>query len=155
MRHRNNASQVADMFRKTSTVSAGQATQASRIRGACAVLFTSLILSACSDPGEPLPGGYFISKVSSSEIQLNEPKYGGSILQLGTDLKEIGNHNEFIFGRSGGARGTTPGFFLLDTKSGALKVGLTETNWLGLTTAAGIPNPPKLVDPTRKKPLRQ
>ena len=143
------------MIRRKTDGSSGQATQASRIPGVVAVLFTSLILSACSDPGDPLPGGYFISKVSSSEIQLNEPKYGGSILQLGTDLKEVGNHNEFIFGRSGGARGTTPGFFLLDTKSGALKVGLTETNWLGLTMAAGIPNPPKLVDPTRKKPLRQ
>lgn len=143
------------MIRKKPGGSSGQATQASRIRGAVAVLFTTLILSACSDPGEPLPGGYFISRVSSSEIFLNEPKYGGSIIQLGTDLKEIGNHNEFIFGRSGGARGTTPGFFLLDTKSGTLKVGLTETNWLALTTAAGIPNPPRLIDPSHKKPLRQ
>ena len=105
------------MMRKKSDGSSGQATQASRIRGAWAALFTSLILSACSDPGEPLPGGYFISKVSSSEIFLNEPKYGGSIVQLGTDLQEIGNHNEFILGGSGGAGGTPHGTFSLETKS--------------------------------------
>ncbi len=120
-----------------------------------AAVCVSFILGGCSDPEPPLPGGYFIFKAGSSEIYLNEPKYNGSIPKLGTDLKAIGSHNDFIFGRSGSARGTTAGFFLLDTKSEALQVGLTETNWLAATAAAGIPQPPKLVDPTRKQPLKQ
>ena len=143
------------MLRTTSNQSERQPGPTSRIRTVVAIVLTSLALAACSDPGDPLPGGYFIFKAGSSEVYLNEPKYNGSIPKLGTDLLEIGNHDEFIFGLSGNARGTTPGFFLLDTKTGALQVGLTETNWLAATAAAGIPQPPDLVDPTRKKPIKQ
>jgi hypothetical protein len=119
------------------------------------VLLAALAITACSDREAPLPGGYFIFIASSSEMFLNEPKYGGSIPELGTDLEEIGNHNEFIFGRSGAGRGATPGYFLLNTKSGSLQTGLTHSNWLDLTTAAGIPNPPKLVNPARKNPRKR
>lgn len=119
------------------------------------VLLVALAITSCSDRGEPLPGGYFIFYASNSEMFLNEPKYGGSIPELGTDLQEIGNHNEFIFGRSGGARRATPGYFLLNTKTGAIKTGLTQSDWLSLTTAAGIPNPPILVNPARKSPLKR
>lgn len=120
-----------------------------------AVLFAALVLSSCSDPGDPLPGGYFIFVASGSEMYLNEPKHGGSIPELGTDLEEVGNHKQFIFGRSGGDRGATPGYFLLDTSSGSIKAGLTESNWLGLLTTAGIPDPPRLVNPARKRPIRR
>lgn len=143
------------MFGIASVMTGTHTARALRVRGAIAMLCAGFVLSGCSDPGAPLPGGYFIFKASSSEIYLNEPKFGGSIPKLGTDLKEIGNHNEFIFGRSGPARGATAGFFLLDTKSGALQVGLTETNWLAATVAAGVPQPPKLVDPSSKQPLKQ
>jgi hypothetical protein len=126
-------------------------------RGALA--FTALCLSfatvSCGDKGDPLPGGYFIFIASGSEMFLNEPKYGGSIPQLGTDLEEIGNHNEFIFGRSGADRGATPGYFLLNTKSGSIKTGLAEKDWLAELTAVRIPTPPKLVDPGSKSPRRQ
>ena len=122
---------------------------------AATMILAALGISSCSDRGEPLPGGYFIFMASSSEMFLNEPKHGGSIPELGTDLVEIGNHNEFIFGRSGARRGATPGYFLLNTKSGSIKTGLTQSNWLSLTTAAGIPNPPKLVNPARKSPLKR
>jgi hypothetical protein len=121
--------------------------------------FTVFCLSfatlSCGDKGDPLPGGYFIFIASSSEMILNEPKYGGSILELGTDLEEIGNHNEFIFGRSGADRGAAPGYFLLNTTSGSIKTGLAEKDWLAELTAVGIPTPPKLVDPSRKSPRRQ
>lgn len=119
------------------------------------VLLAALAFTSCSDRQAPLPGGYFIFIASSSEIILIEPQYGGSILELGTDLQEIGHHNEFIFGRSGAARGATPGYFLLNTKSGSIKTGLTESNWLSLTSAAGIPNSPKLVNPNRQMPIKR
>lgn len=122
---------------------------------AAAPLFLALATASCSDPGEPLPGGYFIFIVNSSEMILNEPKYRGSIPELGTDLEEIGHHNEFIFGRSGSARRTTPGYFLLNTRTGVIKTGLSESDWLRLTAEAGIPNPPVLVDPARQRPNRR
>lgn len=120
-----------------------------------AMLFAAFAITSCSDRQGPLPGGYFIFIASDSEVFLNEPKYGGSIPELGTDLKEIGHHNEFIFGRSGANRKTTPGYFLLDTKNGSIKTGLTESNWLGLTAAAGIPNPPRLVNPVQQMPIKR
>lgn len=124
-----------------------------------ALTFTVLCLSfatvSCGDKKDPLPGGYFIFIASNSEMYLNEPKYGGSIPELGTDLEEIGNHNEFIFGRSGADRGATPGYFLLNTKSGSIKTGLAEKGWLAELTAVGIPTPPKLVNPGSKSPRRQ
>ncbi|MGE4109043.1 MAG: hypothetical protein AB7F66_17730 [Bacteriovoracia bacterium] len=119
------------------------------------LLPAALLLTSCSDPGEPLPGGYFIFIAGSSEMFLNEPKYGGSIPELGTDLEEIGNHREFIFGRSGSDRGSTAGYFLLDTKDGSIRTGLTESNWLVLTKEAGIPTPPRLVYPPRKSPNKR
>ncbi len=120
-----------------------------------AALSAIMPLASCSDHSAPLPGGYFISMASNSEAFLSEPTYGGSILELGTDLLEIGHHNEFIFGRSGAARGTPPGYFLLNTKDGSLHAGLTESDWLSLTDAAGIPKPPKLVPPSRQPPVRR
>lgn len=115
----------------------------------------AMVATSCSDPGEPLPGGYFIFVASDSEMVLNEPKYNGSIVGLGTDLQEIGNHQEWIFGRSGGRRGSKSGYFLLDTKSGVIKAGLAESDWLGLLREAGVPQPPKLVHPKRKSPLKR
>lgn len=122
---------------------------------AATVLFVALAVTSCSDRQEPLPGGYFIAMASRSEMFLGEPKYGGNIPELGTDLEEIGHHQEFIFGRNGADRGTKPGYFLLDTKSGSIKAALKESDWLGLTAAAGIPQPPKLLPPARQTPIKR
>lgn len=122
---------------------------------AATVLFVALAVTSCSDRQEPLPGGYFIAMASRSEMFLGEPRYGGNIPELGTDLEEIGHHQEFIFGRSGADRGTKPGYFLLDTKNGSIKAALKESDWLGLTAAAGIPQPPKLLHPSRQKPIKR
>jgi hypothetical protein len=113
------------------------------------------VLASCQKSGDPLPTGYSIFIASSSEIFLEEPKYGGSISQLGTDLEEVGNHNEFIFGRSGPDRGSPSGYFLLDTRDGSIKTGLGHAEWLAETKAAGIPSPPELVSPSRKTPQRR
>lgn len=119
------------------------------------MLLVAAAVTACSERRAPLPGGYFIFIASGSEIVLNEPKYRGSLPELGTDLQAIGHHHEFIFGRSGAARGSTPGYFLLNTQDGSITAGLTEANWLSLTSAAGIPNPPQLVNPARQPPVKR
>ena len=126
-----------------------------RLALAFTVLHLSLQSVSCRNKEDPLPGGYFIFVASDSEIFLNEPTYGGSIPQLGTDLEQVGNHHEFIFGRSGADRGAAPGYFLLNTKSGAIKTGLAENDWLAELTSAGVPAPPILVDPRSKSPRRQ
>ena len=119
------------------------------------VLCMSFAIVSCGEKGDPLPGGYFIFIASGSEMFLNEPKYGGSIPELGTDLEQIGNHNEFIYGRSGADRGATPGYFLLNSENGSIKIGLAEKDWLTELTAMGIPTPPELVSPGRKSPRKR
>lgn len=111
------------------------------------------LLTACSDPGDPLPGGYSVFVASNSEIMLVEPKYGGSVPELDTDLQSLGNFKEYIYGESGSNKGTTPGFFLLNTTDGSVKAGLSEADWLKELGAAGIPSPPELTGPARKRPI--
>ena len=72
----------AAMFGMASVMTGTHTARALRVRGAIAMLCAGFVLSGCSDPGAPLPGGYFIFKASSSEIYLNEPKFGGSIPKL-------------------------------------------------------------------------
>lgn len=119
------------------------------------VLIISLAPGCSPVDKTPLPAGYSIFMVSNSEIFLEEPKYGGSIPELGTDLLAIGSHNEFIFGLCGTNRNTKPGYFLLDTRTGKLRNGLQETNWVGLVAEAGIPVPAPLVNPRWKRPLKR
>jgi len=120
------------------------------------LLIASLVMPKQKQiPATYLPGGYFIFYASRSEIILNEPKYGGGIIALGTDLEEIGHHKEFIFGRSGSDRGATPGYFLLNTESGEIQVGLSESVWLEQTSQAGIPSPPILIDPAKQPPVKR
>ena len=128
--------------------------RSTRLRVVIACLGVS-VLSSCKENRDPLPAGYSIFIVSNSEMFLEEPKYGGSIPELGTDLEEVGNHKEFIFGRSGPDRGSRSGYFLLDTRDGSIKTGLSHADWLTATKAAGIPNPPTLVSPTLKTPQRR
>jgi len=122
---------------------------------AALIVCAAAVLTSCEGSGDPLPGGYSIFVASNNEIFLEEPKYGGSIPGLGTDLEKIGNHKELIFGLSGSDRGSTSGYFLLNTRDGSIKTGLGHKDWLSLTKAAGIPSPPALVSPTRKSPRRR
>ena len=124
-------------------------------RWSAAVLCVCLASASCAKRPDPLPAGYFLFRVSSSEIFLNEPRYGGGIPGLGKTLLSIGHHQNYIFGRSGPGPGATPGYFLLDTQDGSLQAGLTEAEWLKLTTAAGIPSPPPVGDPQRQTSLRR
>lgn len=119
------------------------------------VLCISFAMVSCGEKGDPLPGGYYVFIASNSEMFLNEPRYGGSIPELGTDLEQIGNHNEFIYGRSGADRGATPGYFLLNSTNGSITVGLAENDWLNELATIGIPVPPELVSPGRKSPTKR
>jgi hypothetical protein len=124
-------------------------------RRVIAVLLVCLASSSCAKRPAPLPGGYFLFRASGSEIYLNEPKYNGSVPGLGRTLEAIGHHQNFIFGRSSAGPGAVEGFFLLDTKDGSITTGLKEADWLTLTSAAGIPNPPPLVNPELQTPMKR
>jgi hypothetical protein len=120
------------------------------------VLPTLLFLTGCNK-GAPLPGGYAIFIASSSEILLVDKQSGGV---AGANLVQIGNSGALIFGEVQPMPGRpatdsdTPGFFILDSTTGAIEKGLSRQDWLKKLQKAGVPGEPDLVYPGRKAPRK-
>ena len=120
-------------------------------------LLTLLFLAACNK-GDPLPGGYAIFIASSSEILLVDKQRSGV---AGANLVQIGNSGVLIFGeiqampRRPVADSDTPGFFILDSTTGAIEKGLSREDWLKKLQKAGLQGEPGLVYPGRKAPRYQ
>jgi len=118
------------------------------------ILPTLLFLTGCKK-GAPLPGGYAIFIASSSEILLVDKQSGGV---AGANLVKIGNSGALIFGeiqlmpRRPAKDSDTPGFFILDSTTGAIEKGLSREDWLKRLQKAGLQGEPELVYPERKGP---
>ena len=112
------------------------------------------MLTACNK-GAPLPGGYAVFIASSSEILLVDKQRSGV---AGATVVQIGNSGVLIFGeiqvmpRRPAADSDTPGFFILDSSTGAIEKGLSREDWLKKLQKAGIQGEPELVYPGRKGP---
>jgi len=118
-------------------------------------LLSLLLLTACRK-GAPLPGGYAIFFAGGDDVGLVRPP-SGEIL-IGPKLVKVGNSGALIFGevqakasRPGGGS-ATPGFFILDSTTGAIERGLSREDWLKKLQQAGIQGEPELVPPERKGP---
>ena len=119
-------------------------------------LLSLLLLTACNK-GTPLPGGYAIFIASGSEILLVDPQRSGV---AGANLTQIGNSGVLIFGEiqlmpRRPADSDTPGFFILDSSTGAIEKGLSREDWLKKLQKAGLQGEPELVYPERKAPRYQ
>jgi hypothetical protein len=116
-------------------------------------LLSLLLLTGCNR-GEPLPGGYAIFIASGSEILLVDPQRSGV---AGANLVQIGNSGALIFGEIQAmprrpADSDIPGFFILDSSTGAIEKGLSREDWLKKLQKAGLQGEPVLVYPGRKAP---
>lgn len=117
-------------------------------------LLSLLLLSACRQ-GDPLPGGYAIFIASSSEILLVDKQ---SVGVAGANLVQVGNSGALIFGEVQLMPGRpakdsdTPGFFILDSTTGAIEKGLSRDDWRKKLQKAGLQGEPGLVYPGRKAP---
>ncbi len=108
--------------------------------------------------GSPLPGGYAIFSGDSEDVGLVLPPKGEIL--IGPKLVQIGNSGPFIFGEVNPPRkpnrilagSRTPGFFILDSKTGAIENGLSREVWLEKLKNAGVQGEPALVDPGKKSP---
>jgi hypothetical protein len=116
-----------------------------------------LPLTACNK-GTPLPGGYAIFVADSEGVGLVLPPKGEVL--VGPKLAQVGNSGTRIFGevqpptkpnRSLAGSGT-PGFFILDSTTGAIERGLSREDWLKALQKAGLQGEPELVNPERKGP---
>jgi hypothetical protein len=115
-----------------------------------------LLLTGCNK-GAPLPGGYAIFIASGEETLLVDKQSGGV---AGANLVQIGNSGALIFGEiqlmpaRPAKDSDTPGFFILDSTTGAIEKGLSREDWLKKLQKAGIQGEPDLVYPGRKAPRK-
>ena len=123
-------------------------------------LLSLLLLTACNK-GDPLPGGYAIFFGDSEDVGLVLPPKGEIL--VGPKLVTIGNSGTLIFGevqlpnkpeRKFQTGSRTPGFFILDSTTGAIERGLSRENWLNKLQKAGLQGDPVLVYPGRKAPRK-
>jgi hypothetical protein len=121
-------------------------------------LMPLLLLTACNK-GDPLPGGYaiFIPAGDDSMMLVNSSNEGVA----GAALAQIGNSGTLIFGeiratpqRFTAAASQTPGFFILDSTTGAIEMGLSREEWSKKLQNAGLQGEPVLVYPGRKAPRK-
>jgi hypothetical protein len=120
-------------------------------------MLSLLLLTACNKR-DPLPGGYAIFFGDSEDVGLVLPPKGEIL--LGPKLTQIGNSGALIFGEVQPPRkpnrfltgSRTPGFFILDTKTGAIENGLSREVWLQKLNKAGVQGEPALVHPDRITP---
>jgi hypothetical protein len=94
-----------------------------------------------------LPGGYAIFIASSSEIMLVDTTGAA-----GPHLQKVGNDGPVILGLLQALKGSKPGYFLIDSRTGTLQDGLSKADWLIALHAAGIPEEPALGAAERKRP---
>jgi len=122
-------------------------------------LLSLLFLTGCSK-GNPLPGGYAIFFGDSEDVGLVLPPKGEVL--VGPKLTRIGNSGTLIFGEvqppkkpNASLTGSrTPGFFILDSTTGAIERGLSREEWLKKLQKAGLQGEPELVYPERKGPRK-
>ena len=120
-------------------------------------LLSLLLLNGCNK-GTPLPGGYAIFFADSEDVGLVLPPKGEIL--VGPKLAKIGSSGTLIFGEVqppkkptpslAGSR--TPGFFILDSSTGTIEMGLSREDWLKKLQKAGLQGDPELVYPERKGP---
>jgi len=129
-----------------------------KTRALVPLMLISLLLNGCRKGG-PLPGGYAIFFADSEDVGLVLPPQGEIL--VGPKLAKIGNSGTLIFGevqrprkpnRTFQTGSRTPGFFILDSTTGAIERGLSREEWLQKLQKAGLQGEPELVDPERKGP---
>jgi len=123
-------------------------------------LLSLLVLNGCNK-GDPLPGGYAIFFGDSEDVGLVLPPKGEIL--VGPKLAQIGNSGTLIFGevqlpkkpeRKFQTGSRTPGFFILDSSTGAIEMGLSREDWLKKLQKAGLQGELQLVSPERKGPRK-
>ena len=124
-------------------------------------LILILLLLNGGGKGDALPGGYAIFFADSEDVGLVLPPKGEVL--VGPKLAQIGNSGTLIFGevklprkpeRKFQTGSRTPGFFILDSSTGTIEMGLSREDWLKKLQKAGLQGEPELVDPGRKTPRK-
>ena len=129
-----------------------------KTRPSLALALLSLLLLTACNKSTPLPGGYAIFFGDSEDVGLVRPPKGEIL--VGPKLAKIGSSGTLIFGEVQAPKkpnpsldgSRTPGFFILDSTTGALERGLSREEWSKNLQKAGLQGESELVYPERKGP---
>lgn len=126
------------------------------MRIASGVLFILLLFVKCTplDYEGELPNGYKLFKANSTEIGISR----GLILFTG-DINEMNVKGDLVFGKVDELPPeiqknrirkieAPPGYFILNTRTGSLQLGLDEQKWLSELRKTGVLEKPALMMPT-------
>ncbi len=134
----------------------------------CLVIMASLLLPGCHpDYDVDLPNGYLLVRSNSYDIAIFGPKGLGLHRVIPPLIVSIGVKDEFVFGivadpsepsfqekteraiAERAIREKARGYFLLNTKTHKVQVGLTKEAWLAALEKNGLQGEPKMRKPSR------
>jgi len=115
-------------------------------------LALALVLSGCGDYRVPLPNGYELVRVYAGAILIADPTKAlvvnanidgytvlGDLIVGHVALAELSPEREM----------SVPGYFIVNTATHEVKVGLEKQAWLDALLALGISDKPRLGTPSR------
>jgi hypothetical protein len=119
-----------------------------------AIAALAMLLGAhgCGDYAIRLPGDYRLTRIYAGAVLINHPDRGIAVDANVDGYKVIG---QYLVGHTSQAEQepekgySKPGYFLVDTKAGSAKQGMTKGAWLDELRRVGITEEPKLDTPSR------
>lgn len=112
----------------------------------------ALWLSGCWDYGVRLPNGYELVRIYASAVLIVDPQRQ-ILVEAHIDAYSVVDH--LVVGHVARAEYpperemSMPGYFVLNTRTAALKQGLTRTEWRAALRAVGLAEAPPLSAATR------
>jgi hypothetical protein len=124
------------------------------------VLLSVTMLTGCGgcDYSVDLPNGYRLVRTNSPTIMIFAPDSAPEWLHglvVPAKITGLNDTNGIVYGRveqspdSDMGLTQTPGYFVLDTKTNGVWLGLGEENWRGILKDRGVERPRALVRPSR------
>jgi hypothetical protein len=118
-------------------------------------LVVSLLAGCGQESDATLPGGYVLFKTDSLPKDRYLITTGSGSVVVPYSVAELAVKGQLVVGRVEKVRApagfddeperwTAPGYFVLDTASGALRLGLNEADWIADLKARGIHERPRL-----------
>jgi hypothetical protein len=121
------------------------------------IAVAALLLTACTHPDyrRDLTNGFRLVRANADEVVITDST--GTVVIRPT-ITAIGQRGDVVYGitaRPGHLeeRWSTPGHFIVNTATGAARMGLSREEWLAELARRGVAGEPRLVRPSRSGEL--
>ena len=109
----------------------------------------------CGDWSRSLPNGWSLVRVNGAEILIVGPDPDRQVI-ISSNVDRFGTEGDLVFGHVSvpdlppdSTRDSIPGYFLVNTRTGAVLRGLDEEAWHAALRDAGVTRNPELRRPSR------